>query len=835
MTELELPVLQVMPELKEILNRRTSALLIAEPGAGKTTQTPLAFLHESWLDGQKIVMLEPRRLAARSAAAYMASQLGEKVGQTVGYRVRMDSKTSASTRIEVVTEGILTRMLQRDPELGGVGMIIFDEFHERNIHGDLGLALALESQSVLREDLRLLIMSATLEAEPVAALLGGAPVVHCAGRQYPVETVYAPPAAGTPLHQAVAAVVSRALSVHDGDMLVFLPGAREIGQVRRELEQRGLPAGCVIRPLHGQLPQQEQDEAVAPDRQGRRKIILSTSIAETSLTIQGVTIVVDAGLMRTQMFSPRTGMSGLTTVKVSKASADQRRGRAGRTMRGIAYRLWSREEQDFLPERSTPEILLTDLAPLALELAAWGVKDPLSLQWLDPPPAAAYGQAVELLKRLGALDSGGGITGLGKKMSAAGMHPRLSRMVLLGAAQGHGLLAAILAALLQERDLFQGQSMDRDVDIRKRAEAVAAWMRGGRGTLSGLADEGRIRRIEQEIRGIRASMDLDADAVINEEYAGPLLSLAYPDRIGQNRGNGRFLLTSGRGVEIGQVQLLSRAPYIVAASVDDVKGAEARVLLAAPLPEAELFALHQDGIIREGAIAWDRQIQGVKARQVTRLGAVILRESPDPAPPSEAVTEALLDGIAVEGLDILPWNKSSTQLRQRLQFMHLMHADWPDFSGETLSGTLREWLQPYLHGMKKKSDLQRLHMSAVLEQSLTWEQRKQLDEEAPTHITVPSGSRIPVDYSDPAKPVLAVKLQEMFGWHETPRIGKGKTPLTLHLLSPAQRPVQVTSDLASFWKQGYFDVKKDLKGRYPKHYWPDDPLEAVPTRRTRPQ
>ncbi|PQP89510.1 ATP-dependent helicase HrpB [Paenibacillus sp. AR247] len=784
MTELELPVLQVMPELKEILNRRTSALLIAEPGAGKTTQTPLAFLHESWLDGQKIVMLEPRRLAARSAAAYMASQLGEKVGQTVGYRVRMDSKTSASTRIEVVTEGILTRMLQRDPELGGVGMIIFDEFHERNIHGDLGLALALESQSVLREDLRLLIMSATLEAEPVAALLGGAPVVHCAGRQYPVETVYAPPAAGTPLHQAVAAVVTRALSAHDGDMLVFLPGAREIGQVRR---------------------------------------------------IQGVTIVVDAGLMRTQMFSPRTGMSGLTTVKVSKASADQRRGRAGRTMRGTAYRLWSREEQDFLPERSTPEIMQTDLAPLALELAAWGVKDPLNLQWLDPPPAAAFGQAVELLKRLGALDSGGGITGLGKKMSAAGMHPRLSRMVLLGAAQGHGMLAAVLAALLQERDLFQGQSMDRDVDIRKRAEAAAAWMRGGRGALSGLTDEGRIRRIEQEIRGIRASMDLDAGAAINEEYAGPLLSLAYPDRIGQNRGNGRFLLTSGRGVEIGQVQLLSRAPYIVAASVDDAKGAEGRVLLAAPLPEEELFTLHQDGIIREGAIAWDRQIQGVKARQVTRLGAVILRESPDPAPPSEAVAEALLDGIAVEGLDILPWNKSSTQLRQRLQFMHLMHADWPDFSGETLSGTLREWLQPYLHGMKKKSDLQRLHMSTVLEQSLTWEQRKQLDEEAPTHITVPSGSRIPLDYSDPAKPVLAVKLQEMFGWHETPRIGSGKVPLTLHLLSPAQRPVQVTSDLASFWKQGYFDVKKDLKGRYPKHYWPDDPLEAVPTRRTRPQ
>lgn len=837
MIENKLPIMQVLPELIQMMRSRASAVLIAEPGAGKTTQTPIAFLQEDWLKNKKIIVLEPRRLAARTAATYMASMLGEPVGQTVGYRVRMDSKVGRDTRIEVVTEGILTRMLQSDPELSGVGMIIFDEFHERNIHGDLGLALALESQSVLREDLRLLIMSATLEAEPVALLLGEAPVVYCPGRQFPVETVYVSPSPGVAPHISIASVIRRAIAEHPGDVLTFLPGVREIGQVWRDLEQNSLPSECVIRPLHGQLPQKEQDEAVRPDPQRRRKIILSTSIAETSLTIQGVRIVVDSGLMRTQVFSPRTGMPSLTTIKVSKASADQRRGRAGRTEQGVAYRLWSREEHDFLKDRSTPEILETDLAPLALELAAWGAQDPLSLQWLDPPPAAAYSQATELLQRLGGLNPNGTITGSGREMSAMGMHPRLSRMVLKAAELGHGQLAVMLAALLQERDLFRGSSVNMDVDIRRRVETVLEWIHsssGGYSSGSG-ADEAHLRRIVQEIRSIQSSLGMVPRQEVDPEYCGVVLSFAYPDRIGQGRGNGKFLLTAGRGVELRQVQLLSRSSYIVAAAVDDAWGADGKVMLAAPLTEELLRRYHGEEIFEDISLGWDHELQGVKSRKRIKLGAIVLQETHYPKPSPDAVAEALLDGIAAEGLDILPWTKQAAQLRLRLQHMHLLHPEWPDFSGETLSDSLREWLLPYVHGMKSRNDLQRLHLANVLQESLSWEQRRQLDQEAPTHITVPSGSKIPVDYSNPEQPVLSVKLQEMFGLQDTPRIGNGATPLTLHLLSPAQRPVQVTSDLASFWRSGYFEVKKDLKGRYPKHYWPDDPLEAVPTRRTRPR
>ncbi|WP_212980183.1 ATP-dependent helicase HrpB [Paenibacillus azoreducens] len=826
----ELPIQKVLPELKEKLRTATSAVLVAEPGAGKTTQVPPAFLEEDWLSGRKIIMLEPRRLAARAAAEYMAGNLGEQTGETVGYRVRMESRTGKKTKIEVVTEGILTRMLQSDPELADVGMIIFDEFHERNLQGDLGLALALESRAVLREDLRILVMSATLEAEPVAALLGDAAVVNCPGRQFPVETVYKPPAAGIKPEQHMAAVIREAAADHPGDVLAFLPGAGEIRKVQAELERGGIPAGCVIRPLYGQLPQQEQDAAVRPDPASRRKWILATSIAETSLTIDGVRIVVDSGLMRTQLFSARTGMPYLATGQVSRASADQRRGRAGRTAPGVAYRLWSREAQDHLRERNAPEILETDLAPLVLELTTWGVRDADKLLWLDPPPAQAYERGRELLQRLGAVTKDGMITDKGKRMAELGMHPRLAVMMLQAAYLGHGRLGSTLAAVLQERDLFRGA--ERDADIRSRAQAVCMWEQGG---AVRDADESALKRIAQESKHIRKQTGIAASEKVDLEKCGLLLSFAYPDRIGQNRGNGKFLLTSGRGVELPGAQLLSRSAYITAAAVDDRKGAEGKILLAAPLNLEDIQRYHGDEIVDDTVVEWDRTLGSVKARKQTSLGAVILRESPAEQPSPERVVLALLEGIRTEGLGILPWTKHAKQLRQRLQMMHHADPEWPDMKDAALLGSLEEWLLPYLYGAKSRTDLQKLQLAAILEQTLGWDKKTRLDEEAPTHITVPSGSRIIVDYSNPMQPVLAVKLQEMFGLRETPRIGRGRIPLTLHLLSPAQRPVQITSDLASFWANGYFDVKKDLKGRYPKHYWPDDPLEAIPTRRTRPQ
>ncbi|MWV43414.1 ATP-dependent helicase HrpB [Paenibacillus sp. HJL G12] len=829
----ELPIQRVLPELLERLDQGTSAVLIAEPGAGKTTQVPLAFMKEAWLVGRKIIMLEPRRLAARSAAEYMSRMLGEQVGETVGYRVRMDSRTGRSTRIEVVTEGILTRMIQSDPELEDVGMIIFDEFHERNLQGDLGLALALESRAVLREDLRILIMSATLEAEPAAALLGKAPVINCPGRQFPVETIYKPMPAGQKPEQHMAAVIREALAANPGDVLAFLPGAGEIRRVQSELLRGGLSADVVIRPLFGQLTQKEQEAAVRRDPENRRKIILSTSIAETSLTIDGVRIVVDSGLARTQLFSARSGMPYLATGQVSRASADQRRGRAGRTAPGVAYRLWSMEVQDRLTQRNSPEILETDLTALALELAAWGVLEPNDMLWLDSPPAAAYERGKVLLHRLGAVNERGMITDQGKRMAKLGMHPRLSGMMLLAAEIGQGRLASILAALLQERDIFRGSSIDKDADIRGRLEAVIAWERSG--MASPHVDETALKRIAQESRHVRKQIGIPESEDMDTSKIGILLSFAYPDRIGQSRGDGKFLLASGRGVELTRTQLLSRCDYLTVAEVDDQKGAEGRILLAAPLELEELLDYHRGDIREEMVVEWDSALGGVKARNQVRLGAMILRESNASQPPPETVAKALMEGIRTEGLSLLPWNKQAKQLRQRLQLMHLADPEWPDMSDGSLLEGLEDWLSPYIFGMKSRSDLQKLQLTGILEQMLGWDKKSRLDQEVPTHITVPSGSRIPVDYGNPGQPFLAVKLQEMFGLRETPRIGHGKIPLTLHLLSPAQRPVQITSDLESFWNNGYFEVKKDLKGRYPKHYWPDDPMQAVPTRRTRPQ
>lgn len=766
----QLPIIQVLPDLKHILRSTRAAVLIAEPGAGKTTGTPPAFLDEPWMAGKSILMLEPRRLAARSAATYMASNLGESVGQTVGYRMRNDTKVGKNTRIVVVTEGVLTRMLQSDPSLGDVGLIIFDEFHERSLHADLGLALALEAQAVLRDDLRILIMSATLDSERVSVMLGDAPVIDCPGRTYPVETIYNPTKGNLPIEKLATAAVRHALAEQPGDVLVFLPGEREIRRTQNELEHGKLPDGIVLRPLYGQLPQAMQDAAVAPSINGERKVVLATSIAETSLTIEGVRTVIDTGLRRTQIFSPRTGMPSLTTVPVSKASADQRRGRAGRTAPGVCYRLWSQEEHNRLPDDNVPEIMETDLAQLALELALWGVRDPAALAWLDAPPAVLYAQGTALLRQLGALDAGGAITPHGRSMAVLGAHPRAAHMLLRAAELNAAPLACRLAALLQERDLFKGPAA-LDCDLTLRVEAL---LRFERSADTGGADSAALRAVVRESRNFLAQLQAAPGGTVNDiSLCGLLLSFAYPDRIGQKRGDGAFLLSAGRGVAMREGQPLARSAYIVAASVDD-RATQGAILLAAELEEGQLLKYHIDHITEDSDVHWDKESGSVKKRRRTMLGALVLKETSHERPSAEETAKVLLSVIAEGGIDILPWEKGPLQLRERLMFMHALRSDWPDVSDEALIETLDEWLLPYIHGMRNLRDLQRIPLSRALEGLLDWNQRQLLEQEAPTHITVPSGSRVPVDYANPAAPVLAVRLQEMFGQLDTPRIGGGR-------------------------------------------------------------
>ncbi|MFD2170391.1 ATP-dependent helicase HrpB [Tumebacillus lipolyticus] len=811
-----LPIDTVLPALSESLRTRQNAVLVAAPGAGKTTRVPLALLDEPWLLGKKIVMLEPRRLAARSAAAYMARQLGESVGETVGYRVRMDARVGPKTRIEVITEGVLTRMLQDDPALEEVGIVIFDEFHERNLHGDLGLALCLQSQGLLREELRILVMSATLEAGAVAKLLGEAPILISEGRSFPVETRYLSRRAEGRIEQLVARTIKAALAQEEGDLLVFLPGTGEIRRVEASLREMGLGAGVRVAPLHGSLLREEQDAAIAPSAAGERKVVLATSIAETSLTVEGVRVVIDSGLMRVPRFSPRTGMSHLQTIAVSRASADQRRGRAGRVAPGICYRLWAEQEDARLAAQSTPEIYEADLAPLALELAVWGVRDPAELDWLDTPPRAAFAQARELLVQLGALEADGALTAHGKRLAAIGLHPRLAQMMLAGERLQLGGLACELAALLSERDALSEPS----ADLRLRVEALRA----------GQVD----RRIIAEANRWKRTLSLAPDVREEVDCSGLLLAFAFPDRIAQRRGNGRYLLRNGRGAAFAQEQPLAFHSYLVAAELDD-RGTDSRIFLAAPVEEGQIIEHFGEQIEVERLVEWDRSSKAVRARKRERLGAMLLKEVPLASPSAEETLDALLSGIAEEGLDLLPWTKASRQLQQRIAFLHHHRADWPDVSHKALIETLPDWLAPHLYGMKSREELQRLQMVTLLEAMLSWEQRQELERAAPTHLTVPSGSRILIDYADVEAPVLAVRLQELFGLRETPHIAGGKVALTLHLLSPAHRPVQVTRDLASFWQHAYFEVKKDLKGRYPKHYWPDDPHSALPTHRAKPR
>jgi ATP-dependent helicase HrpB len=830
---MKLPIEPILPILRDTLGSCVNAVLVAPPGAGKTTRVPLALLDEPWLAGRRVLLLEPRRLAARAAARYMAAALGEQAGETVGYRVKLDSRVGHNTRVEVITEGVLTRLLQADPALETVGLVIFDEFHERSLHADLGLALCLQSQSVLREDLRIIVMSATLDAEPVAALLHDAPILISEGRAFPVETCYLNRRVEGRIEPVIVRTILEALESNQGDILVFLPGAREIRRVEAELSGGGLGEHVRIAPLYGNLPQMAQDLALAPLPPEQRKIVLATSIAETSLTVEGVRVVIDSGLMRVPRFSPRTGMTRLETVRVSRASADQRRGRAGRLGPGICYRLWTMQDDLYLESRTTPEILEADLTPLVLELATWGIRNPAELLWLDLPPEAAFNQASNLLRQLGALNRDGTVTAHGRRMAEAGLHPRLAHMILTAIPLGLGGLACELAAVLSERDLLRGENSACDADIRLRIEMLRKTDKNAR-LLGYAVDFAVCRRVLTEIQHWQQQFGIREGGEETLDACGLSLAFAYPDRIAQQRGTGRFLLSNGRGAAFTKTQALSDAPLLVVAELDD-QGAESRIFLAAPVDVGDLKRCCGNLIEEQTLIEWDRTVQAVRARKIERLGALVLKEAPLAKPKPQDILMALLQGIVEEGLDILPWTRAACQLRQRLHFMHRLEPRWPDMSDEALVTTLMDWLVPYLYELHSRDDLQRLNLVMILEAALTWDQRRQLDECAPTHVLVPSGQRVPVDYSDPESPVLAVRLQEMFGLQDTPRIARGKIPLTLHLLSPAQRPVQVTRDLCSFWRNAYFEVKKDLMGRYPKHYWPDDPLSAMPTHRVRPR
>lgn len=823
-----LPVDDVLPALAAALAAGRNAVLQAPPGAGKTTRVPPALLAAPWLQGRRIVMLEPRRIAARAAAHYMAAQLGEPVGERVGYRVRLDSRVSARTRLEVVTEGVLTRLLQDDPVLRDIGLVIFDEFHERSLHADLGLALCLETQAALRDDLRLLVMSATLDAAPVARLLGDAPLVTSAGRAHPVETRYVPIEArhggGAP-PGAVAAAVRRALAEEEGSVLVFLPGVADIRRVERLLREGALPADVDLAPLYGELALDAQEQALRPAPPGRRKLVLATAIAETSLTIEGVRVVIDSGWARVPRFDPVSGMTRLATVRVSRAAAEQRRGRAGRLGPGVCYRLWSEGEHARLAEFGRPEIMEADLAPLALELALWGAADPAVLAWLDPPPAAAYAQARALLHDLGALDARGAITAHGREMAALGAHPRVAHMLLRGKAMGRGALACELAALLGERDVLKDV---RECDVRLRLDAL-------RGEPVAGVDRAALARVRQGAEHYRRALGVAA-APRAADGAGVLLACAYPDRIAQRRPGGepRYRLANGRGACFTEHEALSGEPYIVAAELDGA-AREARIFLAAALPLAELEAQFAERIVQRDFVEWDPKSESVQARRQQLFGELVLADAPLPAPAPAAVGAALLAGIRALGLGVLPWTEELERWRRRVLFLRrVLGADWPDVGDAALLASLEDWLAPYLAHCSRRSHLAGVDLAAALHGLLDWERQRRLDEWAPTHLAVPSGSRVRLDYAnDP--PVLAVRLQEMFGARETPRIAAGRVAVLLHLLSPAGRPVQVTQDLAGFWARGYHEVKKDLKGRYPKHYWPDDPLQAEATARAKPR
>ena len=819
-----LPIDAVLDDVRRTLARRSSAVLVAPPGAGKTTRIPLALMDEPWVQGRKILVLEPRRLAARAAAARMAASLGEPVGERVGFRVRLKAQVSRRTRIEVVTEGVFTRMILDDPELPGVAAVLFDEFHERSLDADLGLALALDAQGGLREDLRLLVLSATLDGARVAALLGApgdpAPVITSQGRAFEVETHHLGRDAREPVERQVARAVMRALGEETGSVLAFLPGAAEIRRAERLLLDTVRDPGVDIVPLYGLLDAEEQDRAVLPAPEGRRKVVLATSIAETSLTIEGVRVVVDCGLARVPRYEPDVGLTRLETVRVSRAAADQRRGRAGRTGPGVCYRLWSAGETASLKPFADPQILAADLTGLVLDLAAWGVRDAASLAFLDSPPAPAMAQARALLMLLGALDAAGAITSEGRRMARLPLPPRLAHMVIAGADARDALMAAQIAALLVEPGLG-GDA----VDLRHRLDGF-------------LADRSRRGR---EARQLAERWAASAQAGAREAGGAQLspaglLALAYPDRVAKARGDGtRFLLANGRGAVMDPALALARAPWLAVADVSG-RADGARITLAAALEPAEVDHLFAAEMTHGVEVNFEREAVAVRAREVRRLRALIVSEQPRPAPPGPLSAAALARGIVELGLDLLPWTPSVSQWRDRVMFLRAVEGEpWPDLSDAALAAGAQEWLATALAGRTALSELSEADfasaLKALLPHDLTW----RLGVQAPTHFEAPTGSRLPIDYRGEGGPLLAVRVQEMFGLTTHPTLVGGRVPLTLSLLSPAHRPIQVTRDLPQFWRGSWRDVRAQMRGRYPKHPWPEDPAAAAPTTRAKPR
>jgi ATP-dependent helicase HrpB len=812
-----LPIHDALPALQAALADQTSAVLVAPPGAGKTTVVPLALLDQPWVAGGRIIVLEPRRLAARAAAARMAWALGEAVGETVGFRVRMQSKVSARTRIEVVTEGVFTRMILGDPALDGVAAVLFDEFHERSLDADLGLALARDSQGLLREDLRLLIMSATLDGARVARLLGDAPVIESLGRQYPVETRYLgrDPRLGV-ADQAVRAVLA-ALGDTTGGMLVFLPGQGEIRRAAQMLGERLAGRDLEIAPLYGALDIREQDRAIAPAPAGRRKIVLATSIAETSLTLQGVRVVIDCGVARVARYDPGRGLTRLETVRVSQASADQRRGRAGRTEPGVCYRLWDEPETRALPAFNRPEILDTDLSRLALDLARWGAKDASALAFLDPPPEAAWREARALLIRLQALDAKGDLTAHGQAIAELPLPPRLAHMVLEGARAGLGERAARIAVLLGEQGLG-----GVDADLRER--------------LMRLERDGSPRGRDAKTlasRWARAAGPRQADA--GERDEGLLLATAFPERIAKARGGaGEFQLANGRGAYLDPTDALARERWL---AVAELGGGEARdrILSAIPLDEAGLVEAFAGQIETEERVQTDPSGR-ITAVRLRRLGRLVVEERRIERPPPELIAAALLTRVRDKGLDSLRWGEAATRLRGRMAFMRALDGDaWPDLSDATLLARAQDWLAPLLAGRTSLEQIDAGALDGALRGLMDWDRLRDLDLQAPEHWTAPTGNRIAIDYAAEGGPRSEVRVQELFGLGAHPTVAGGRVAVTLTLLSPARRPIQTTRDLPGFWKGSWADVRKDMRGRYPRHPWPEDPLAAPPTTRVKPR
>jgi ATP-dependent helicase HrpB len=815
-----LPIDAVLDQLARTLQARNAAVLVAPPGAGKTTRVPLALLDEPWANAKKIIVLEPRRIAARASAERMAHTLGERVGETVGYRVRFGSKVSRATRIEVVTEGIFSRQILDDPELSGVAAVLFDEFHERSLDADLGLALARDAQTGLREDLRLLVMSATLDGARVAKLLGQAPVISSEGRAFPVETRYLGRKADAPLERQMADAIASSLGADSGSVLAFLPGAAEIRRTQNYLGERVHDARIEIVPLFGALDAVVQDRAIAPAATGCRKVVLATSIAETSLTIEGVRIVVDSGMARVPRYEPDIGLTRLETVRASRAAVDQRRGRAGRTEPGVCYRLWDEPQTASLAAYTQPEILSADLSSLVLDLAQWGVADSATLAFLDSPPAPALKEAKSLLTELGALDGDGRITAEGKSLRSLALPPRLARMIVDSHRLGAGEEAADIAVVLTERGLG-GDSVDLDARLdqfrRDRSQRATS-----------------ARSLAQRWASQVASTERQPRANISPS-TGATLALGFPDRVARNRGNGSFVLANGRGAAVEQTSALARAPYIAVAELTGT-AASGRILLAAPIAQAEIELRFADQIESADEISFDRNALALRARRRKTLHAITLSEAPLALSASAETARIFADGLIAAGLDKLPWSKASKQWRDRVMFLRRAEGEtWPDLSDDALAARCEDWLAPALYDKLSLKDVSAGDLSEALLSLLPWELRSRLEREAPTHFEAPTGTQLAIDYEAEQGPTIAVRLQELFGLNTHPAIARGAVPLVLELLSPAHRPVQVTRDLPGFWRGSYAAVRSDLRGRYPRHPWPEDPASAPPTRRVKPR